>query len=77
MGVSVKEDAKFMKLQTMCDGFIYTGDTYEEHGFYNHVIRGGRSAKLEAVADFCESCLAESEPVLRWLGHSIRNCTSA
>lgn len=64
VGVSVKEDAKFMKLQTMCDGFIYTGDTYEEQGFYDHVIRGERSAKLEAVADFCERCLAESEPVL-------------
>ena len=64
VGVSVKEDAKFMKLQTMCDGFIYTGDTYEEDGFYDHVIRGERSAKLEAVADFCERCLAESEPVL-------------
>lgn len=64
VGVSVKEDAKFMKLQTMCDGFIYTGDTYEEQGFYDHVIRGERSAKLEAVANFCERCLAESEPVL-------------
>lgn len=64
VGVSVKEDAKFMKLQTMCDGFIYTCDTYEEQGFYDHVIRGERSAKLEAVADFCERCLAESEPVL-------------
>lgn len=64
VGVSVKEDAKFMKLQTMCDGFIYTGDTYEEQGFYDHVIRGERSAKLEAVADFCERCIAESEPVL-------------
>ena len=64
VGVSVKEDAKFMKLQTMCDGFIYTGDTYEEEGFYSHVIRGEVSSKLEAVADFCERCLAESEPVL-------------
>ena len=64
VGVSVKEDAKFMKLQTMCDGFIYTGDTYEEQGFYDNVVRGERSSKLEAVADFCESCLAESEPVL-------------
>lgn len=64
VGVSVKEDAKFMKLQTICDGFIYTGDTYEEQGFYDHVIRGERSAKLEAVADFCERCVIESEPVL-------------
>lgn len=64
VGVSVKEDAKFMKLQTICDGFIYTGDTYEEQGFYDHVIRGERSAKLEAVADFCERCVSENEPVL-------------
>ena len=64
VGVSVKEDAKFMKLQTMCDGFIYTGDTFEEDGFYDHVIRGPHSAKLEAVADFCERCVNENEPVL-------------
>ena len=64
VGVSVKEDAKFMKLQTMCDGFIYTGDTFEEDGFYDHVVRGPHSAKLEAVADFCERCVSESEPVL-------------
>jgi SNF2 family DNA or RNA helicase len=64
VGVSVKEDAKFMKLQTMCDGFIYTGDTYEEQGFYDHVIRGEKSSKLEAVADFCERCVNENEPVL-------------
>ena len=64
VGVSVKEDAKFMKLQTMCDGFIYTGDTYEEEGFYNQVVRGERSSKLEAVADFCERCVSENEPVL-------------
>ena len=64
VGVSVKEDAKFMKLQTMCDGFIYTGDTFEEDGFYDHVVRGPHSAKLEAVADFCERCVNENEPVL-------------
>lgn len=64
VGVSVKEDAKFMKLQTMCDGFIYTGYTYDEQSFYSNVIRGDRSSKLEAVADFCERCVAESEPVL-------------
>lgn len=64
VGVSVKEDAKFMKLQTMCDGFIYQGYTYDEQSFYSNVIRGDRSSKLEAVADFCERCVAESEPVL-------------
>ena len=64
VGVSVKEDAKFMKLQTLCDGFVYTGDTFEEDGFYEHVVRGKHSAKLEAVADFCESCINENEHVL-------------
>lgn len=64
VGVSVKEDAKFMKLQTLCDGFVYTGDTFEEDGFYDHVVRGTHSAKLEAVADFCEHCVNENEPVL-------------
>ena len=64
VGVSVKEDAKFMKLQTLCDGFVYTGDTFEEDGFYDHVVRGTHSAKLEAVADFCERCVNENEHVL-------------
>ena len=53
-----------MKLQTLCDGFVYTGDTFEEDGFYEHVVRGKHSAKLEAVADFCESCVNENEHVL-------------
>lgn len=64
VGVSIKEDAKFMKLQTLCDGFVYTGDTFEEDGFYDHVVRGTHSAKLEAVADFCERCVNENEHVL-------------
>lgn len=62
--VSVDENAKFMKLQTMCDGFIYTGTDYNINGFYDNVARGETSSKLEAVADFCAQCVAESEPVL-------------
>lgn len=62
--VSVAENAKFMKLQTMCDGFVYTGTDYDENNFYDNVARGETSSKLEAVADFCAQCVAESEPVL-------------
>lgn len=62
--VSVAENAKFMKLQTMCDGFVYCGTDYDENNFYDNVARGETSSKLEAVADFCAQCVAESEPVL-------------
>ena len=63
--VSVDDDAKFMKMQTMADGFVYVGEDYTEgNGFYANVVRGKSSSKLEAVADFCEQCVGESEPVL-------------
>ena len=64
IGVSIKEDGKFMKLQTMADGFVYTGADYDEQMFYSNVVRGETSSKLESVADFCERCIAEGEPVL-------------
>lgn len=54
--LTVSEGAAFAKLQTLCNGFIY-----DENG---EAIRGKDSAKLEAVADFCERCKAEGERVL-------------
>lgn len=54
--LTVSEGAAFAKLQTLCNGFIY-----DESGT---AIRGKDSAKLDAVADFCERCKAEGEKVL-------------
>lgn len=54
--LTVSEGAAFAKLQTLCNGFIY-----DENG---EAIRVKDSAKLEAVADFCERCKAEGEKVL-------------
>ena len=54
--LTVSEGAAFAKLQTLCNGFIY-----DESGV---AIRGKDSAKLDAVADFCDRCKAEGEKVL-------------
>lgn len=62
--VTVDEAAKFAKLQTMCDGFVYTGGDMGGDGFYKDVVRGEHSTKLEAVAEFCRQAVAESESVL-------------
>lgn len=62
--VSVDEGARFAKLQTMCDGFVYTGNDCNGMDFFDDVIRADRSTKLEAVADFCRQCVAEGENVL-------------
>lgn len=64
VGVSVDEGAKFAKLQTMCDGFVYVGDNVDGPWTAGDIIRAERSSKLEAVADFVEQCVAESENVL-------------
>lgn len=54
--VAVLEPAKFAKLQTLANGFIY-----DEFGVAE---RGYKSTKLEAVADFCARAVAEGEQVL-------------
>lgn len=54
--LTVEEGAKFAKLQTLCNGFIY--DTN------GNAIRSAYSAKLTAVADFVADCRDASEPVL-------------
>lgn len=51
------EAAKFMKLQTLANGFVYDTEL-------NTAMRGSRSTKLEEVADFCEQAAAENEQVL-------------
>lgn len=53
---AIKEGAKFAKLQTLCNGFVY-----DEEG---NAIRGNDTAKLEAVADFILDCKEAGEPVL-------------
>ena len=50
------EQQKFAKLQTICDGFVYN-----ENG---DAVRGEKSTKLEAVADFVADCKDAGEPVL-------------
>lgn len=58
--VTIDEEAKFMKLQTLCNGFIYRQNEDETIT----TIRGKKSSKLEAVADFITSAVAEGERVL-------------
>lgn len=50
------EKQKFAKLQTLCNGFVY-----DDAG---NPVRGERSTKLEAVADFVSDCKDAGEPVL-------------
>jgi SNF2 family DNA or RNA helicase len=50
------EGAKFAKLQTLCNGFVY-----DENGA---PVRGKDSAKLQAVADFIAECAENGENVL-------------
>lgn len=57
--LTLDENQKFAKLQTLCDGFVYTED-----GESVKPIRGEYSAKLEAVADFVADCKDAGEPVL-------------
>lgn len=54
--VAVREGGKFAKLQTLCNGFVYTDE--------GEAIRSEESAKLEAVADFVEDCKDAGESVL-------------
>lgn len=54
--VSADEDARFMKLQTLADGFMYDVD--------GSPYRHKDSSKLSDVAEFCARCAAEGERVL-------------
>lgn len=54
--LTIDEKAKFAKLQTLCNGFVYLED--------GSAIRGKDSAKLNAVADFVAECKEVGEPVL-------------
>lgn len=58
--LTFEENQKFAKLQTLCNGFVY-----QETGDGSVVaIRSGKSAKLEAVADFVADCKDAGEKVL-------------
>lgn len=50
------EGAKYAKLQTLCNGFVY-----DENGV---AVRGKDTAKLQAVADFVAECAENGENVL-------------
>lgn len=54
--ITFDENQKFAKLQTLCNGFVYD--------FEGDAVRGKRSVKLEAVADFIADCKDAGEPVL-------------
>lgn len=54
--ITFDDKQKFAKLQTLCDGFVYTED--------GEVKRGKTSPKLEEVADFVADCKDQNEPVL-------------
>lgn len=53
--LTFEEGAKFAKLQTLCNGFVYVDE---------QAVRGKDSAKLEAVADFVAEMAEAGEPVL-------------
>ena len=54
------EAQKFAKLQTLCNGFVYV----ENEAGEVEAVRGEKSDKLEAVADFIADCKDAGEPVL-------------
>lgn len=58
--VAFRDTAKFAKLQTLCDGFVYRDYSNGEI----RAIRSEVSAKLEQVADFVLDCKEAGEPVL-------------
>lgn len=80
VGVSATENGKFMKLQTLADGFIYNGEDANGEDFWQSCERGKTSSKLEAVAEFCQRCVSENESVLlfysfraeaKWIGEML------
>ena len=54
--VSFNEAQKFAKLQTLCNGFVYTDD--------GEAVRSVHSTKLDEVVDFVAQCAGEGERVL-------------
>lgn len=73
--ISADEDARFMKLQTLADGFMYDGN--------GRPHRHSESSKLSEVAEFCSRCAAEGEQVLlfyafkeeaQWLSEKFNEC---
>ena len=54
--VSFNEAQKFAKLQTLCNGFVYTDS--------GEAVRSEFSTKLDEVCDFVDRCVSEGEQVL-------------
>ena len=57
--VSVSDKAKFAKLQTACNGFVYQGDGEERRA-----VGFDTRSKAEEVVEFCRQAVAEGEQVL-------------
>lgn len=55
--IAIKEAAKFAKLQTYCNGFIYDNEGHEP-------IYRGKSTKLEAVAEYITEMVEKGENCL-------------
>ena len=55
--LTLEENQKFAKLQTLCNGFVYSPETGEP-------LRSSSSEKLKAVADFVADCKDAGEHVL-------------
>lgn len=59
----VSERAKFAKLQTICDGFLYVDDEDTEQN-EKRVVMGKKTTKIDEVTDFVLRAIAEGEQVL-------------
>jgi len=75
--VAFSDKAKFAKLQTLCNGFVYVDNGDGEAV----AVRSEVSRKLEQVADFIAECKEANEPVLLfyayreeaiWLGELLK-----
>lgn len=59
--LTIEEGAKFAKLQTLCNGFVYAES---ERATETGAVRAERSAKFEAVADLVADYVEAGEQVL-------------
>lgn len=59
----VSERAKFAKLQTICDGFMYVDDEETEQA-EKRVVIGKKTTKIDEVTDFVTRAVAEGDQVL-------------
>lgn len=60
--VAFSEKSKFAKLQTICNGFVYSDEGV--------AVRSAHSAKLSEVADFVQECKEQGERVLLFYAYT-------